>query len=64
MVAYVAQLREFAQYCEFGDSLGEMLRDCLVCGIADISMQWVLLAEPELGKAKDYMAIPYKLTQK
>ena len=34
VVTYVAQLRQLTQYCEFDDSLEEMLRDRLVCGIA------------------------------
>jgi hypothetical protein len=44
----VAVLRELAQHCNFGDKLKEMLRDRLVCGIADDRMQRRLLAEPEL----------------
>ena len=48
MATYVAQLRQLTQYCEFGDSLEEMLRDHVVCGIADVRMQRVLLAEPQL----------------
>ena len=50
---YVAQLRQLTQYyCEFGDSLEEMLRDRLVCGIADVRMQRALLAEPQLTFTK------------
>ena len=40
------------QYCEFGNGLEEMLRDCLVCGIADVRMQRALLAEPQLTFTK------------
>ncbi|XP_062400896.1 uncharacterized protein K02A2.6-like [Sardina pilchardus] len=45
---YVAVLRELAQHCNYGDKLMEMLRDRLVCGVADDRMQRRLLAEPEL----------------
>lgn len=30
---YVAALREIAQHCEYKDSLQDMLRDRLVCGV-------------------------------
>ncbi|XP_060771406.1 uncharacterized protein LOC132882151 [Neoarius graeffei] len=45
---YVAVLRELAQHCNYGEKLKEMLRDRLVCGIADDHIQRKLLAEPEL----------------
>ncbi|XP_061594943.1 uncharacterized protein K02A2.6-like [Cololabis saira] len=45
---YVAVLRELAQHCNYGDKLKEMLRDRLVCGIADDRIQRRLLAEPDL----------------
>lgn len=45
---YVAVLRELAQHCNYGDKLKEMLRDRIVCGIADDRMQRRLLAESEL----------------
>ncbi|XP_039511288.1 uncharacterized protein K02A2.6-like [Pimephales promelas] len=48
VMEYVAVLRELAQHCNYGDKLKEMLRDRLVCGIADDRMQRRLLAEPEL----------------
>ncbi|XP_043916150.1 LOW QUALITY PROTEIN: uncharacterized protein K02A2.6-like [Protopterus annectens] len=49
---YVAVLRELAQHCNYGDRLTEMLRDRLVCGIADDRIQRRLLAEPELSFEK------------
>ena len=52
MATYVAQLRQLTQYCEFGDSLEEMLRDRLACGIADVRMQRALLVEPQLTFTK------------
>ena len=30
---FVAELRKLTEYCEYGDSLNDMLRDRLVCGI-------------------------------
>ena len=57
VATYVAQLRQLTQYCEFGDSLEEMLRDCLVCRIADVRMQRALLAEPQLTFMKTLQMI-------
>ena len=45
---FVAQLRKLSEYCEFGDTLQDMLRDRLVCGCKDQHLQCKLLAEPEL----------------
>ena len=36
------------EFCDFGISLEDMLRDRLVCGIHDIRIQRRLLAEPNL----------------
>jgi len=52
VATFVAQFRQLTEYCEFGDSLEERLRDRLVCGIADIRMQCALLAESELTFVK------------
>ena len=52
VATYAAQLRQLTQYCEFGDTLEQMLRDRLVCRIADIRMQRALLAEPQLTFTK------------
>ena len=49
---YVAALRKLAKHCNFGDSLSEMLRDRLLCGIANPTVQKHLLAEPELTLTK------------
>lgn len=48
VLEYVAVLRELAQHCNYGDKLTEMLRDRLVCGIADDRIQRRLLVEPDL----------------
>ena len=45
---YVANLRQMTEFCDFGISLEDMLRDRLVCGIHDIRIQRCLLAEPNL----------------
>ena len=45
---YVAALRKLAEHCNFGETLDEMLRDRLVCGIANPAVQKRLLTEPEL----------------
>ena len=46
--AFVAELRKLTEYCQFGDTLSDMLRDRLVCGINDQKLQRRLLAEPTL----------------
>ena len=48
VAAYVSELRGLAQFCNYGDSLQTMLRDRLVCGINDESIQRRLLAETAL----------------
>ena len=45
---FVAELRKLAGHCQFGNSLSDMLRDRLVCGINDKRIQRRLLAEPDL----------------
>ncbi len=48
IVECVAELRKLAQDCNFGDTLTVMLRDRLVCGVNDDSIQRRLLAEDGL----------------
>jgi len=45
---YVADLRSFAEYCNFGGTIDLMLRDKLVCGTSNESTQHLLLAETAL----------------
>ena len=45
---FVTQLCKLSEYCEFGDTLQDMLRDRLVCKCKDQRLQCKLLAEPEL----------------
>ncbi len=46
--AFVAELRSLAKDCEFGAALENNLRDRLVCGVAEPSIQKRLLAEHNL----------------
>ena len=52
MATFVAKLRRLAEHCQFGQTLDDMLRDRLVCGIADGRVQRRLLTEPELTLKK------------
>ena len=45
---FVAELRRLSEHCQYGDTLDDMLRDRLVCGIADSRLQRRLLAELDL----------------
>ena len=45
---FVAALRSIAEHCDYGDSLKDMLRDRIVCGIRDKSVQCSLLKELKL----------------
>ncbi len=52
IAAYTSELRNLAQYCNFGDQLDATLRDCLVCGLRDEGLQRRLLAESTLTLAQ------------
>ena len=49
---YVAELRRLATHCEFGDYLNDALRDRLVCGLSNNSIQKRLLSEVNLTYAR------------
>ena len=49
---FVAQLRQLSEHCQFGDTLSDMLRDRIVCGINDQRIQRGLLAESDLTLTK------------
>ena len=49
---FVAQLRQLSEHCQFGDTLSDMLRDRIVCGINDQRIQRRLLAESNLTLTK------------
>lgn len=46
VATFIAELQHLAWYCDFGDSLKDMLHDRLVCGIENGRIQYQLLAEP------------------
>ena len=48
IATFVAELRRIAQYCNFGDSLNDSLRDRLVCGVNEDNIQRRLLSEKVL----------------
>ena len=52
VATFVAELRSLTEFCNFGTTLEAMIRDRLVCGINDSSLQKRLLAEPDLSYAK------------
>ena len=65
VAAYVAELRKLTEHCNFGESLPEMLRDRLVCGINNKKIQRRLLAERELTlKKAEEIALGEELTAK
>ena len=52
LAAFIAEVRALAEFCNFGDTLEAMLRDRIVCGINDDSIQRRLLSESKLDYAK------------
>ncbi len=52
VAANVAELRKLTEHCNFGETLPEMLRDRLACGINDKKIKRKLLAERELTLKK------------
>ncbi len=48
IITYVAALWKLAEHCNYGDSLNEMIRDRLVCGVEQDVIQTHLLAERDL----------------
>ena len=50
----MAEVRKLSEHCEFGESLNDMLRDRLVCGINDQRIQRRLLAEAKLTFTKAF----------
>ncbi|XP_034157776.2 LOW QUALITY PROTEIN: uncharacterized protein K02A2.6-like [Pangasianodon hypophthalmus] len=48
IAAYVAELKKLSEHCQFGDGLNDALRDRLVCGILQESIQKRLLTEADL----------------
>ena len=54
VAAYIAALRELAEHCSYGTTLSEMLRDRLVCGVNNETIQRKLLAEKDLTYERAY----------
>ena len=48
IAVYVSALRKQGEHCGYGDPLNEMIRDRLVCGLNNDTIQTRLLAEKEL----------------
>ena len=48
VAAYVAELHQLAEHCQYATILNDMLRDRLIWGVEDSRIQRRLLAEPEL----------------
>ena len=49
---YIAALHSLVEHCQYKDTLMEMLRHCLVCGINHDGIQQHLLAEKGLPMKK------------
>ena len=52
IATYVAELRSLSEYCNFGATLDDMLRDRLVCRVNGRAIQKQLLAQPGLTYQK------------
>jgi len=52
IAAFVASLQKIAEHCEYKDTLKDMLRDRLVCGVNHEGIQRKLLAEKNLTYEK------------
>ena len=48
MSQFVAELRRLSEHCDFKATLDDMLRDRIVCGVRNSSVQRRLLAESGL----------------
>ena len=54
IVQFIAALRHLSEHCNYGDSLADMLRDRLVCGVNHEGIQRKLLSENNLTYDKAY----------
>lgn len=52
IASYLAALRQLAEFCEYGETLDDMLRDRLVCGVNDEKIQQRLFSEIDLTFAR------------
>ena len=61
----MASLHKLSEHCNYGETLPEMLRDRLVCGINNFKIQRRLLAEPDLTlKKAEEIALAMELASK
>ena len=61
----MTELRQSTKHCDFGESLNDMLRDRLVCGINDSRIQRRLLSELNLTFQKAYdLALAMEIADK
>ena len=54
VATFVAELKRLSEHCGFADTLSDMLRDRLVCGINDKRLQRRLLGEADLTFKRAY----------
>ena len=47
IATFVTELRSLSEFCNFGETFEDMIRDSLICGINDDAMQKHMLAEPK-----------------
>jgi len=52
VATYLSELHSLAEYCNFQDNLDDVLHDCLVCGIQNMSIQKRLSLEATLTLKK------------
>ena len=45
---YIVELKKLVRDCQYGDKLSEMMRDRLVCGIGDVTIQRKMLMKEDL----------------
>ena len=57
IATFVSELRKLSEHCDFGNQLDTMIRDRLVCGVADERIQRKLLAEPSTMTLKQASTI-------
>ena len=62
---FMTELRQSSKHCDFGESLNDMLRDKLVCGINDSRIQRRLLSELNLTFQKAFdLALAMEIADK
>ena len=54
VATFVAELKKLSEHCDYGNSLNDMIRDCLMCSINNGWIQHRLLAEAKLTYKRDF----------